>query len=94
MVFRHKHCDDFCGSKSFQLGSSTTNTVEITFLHIYCKVTVSCYRRLRVGGHAQVRKSVTDWWINVVKVIHVITAKGIIMSLVIICTGSGPRRIL
>lgn len=50
MALRHEHSDDFSGTRSFRFGSSTTNTVGVALLHIYCNIYINC-RGLRVGGH-------------------------------------------
>ena len=63
MALSHEHSDDFSGSKSFRFGSSTTNTVGVALLCIYYNISINSQRI--ESWWSQLRKSVTDWWINV-----------------------------
>ena len=72
MALRHNHDDEYSGEKSFRFGSSTTNTVSgiIMFsssLYMFQKYYVVPVQRIE-GWWSQLRKSVTDWWINLFKV--------------------------
>ncbi len=75
MALRHSHTDEFKGEKRFRFGSSTTNTVRVHNKHCMsphpCKHAVIQSRSQHLqrieGWWAQLRNSVTDWWINVFK---------------------------
>ena len=71
---RHGHVDDFKGG--YRFGSSTTNTVSLNkssrevliIIPVFLwYILLSLFQRIE-SRWAQLRNSVTDWWINTFKV--------------------------
>ena len=67
MALRHQHDDEFSGLRSFRYGSSTTNTVIINSHDPLSVFSVQNLQRIE-SWWGQLRKSVTDYWMNLFKV--------------------------
>lgn len=93
MALHHNHEDEFSGERSFWFGLSTTNTVEsrickafyIIFIIYPSKLLQLFYFSQRIESWwAQLRNSVTDWWINIFKVSNILTATVLVIAIGII----------
>ena len=69
MLLRHYHSDSFSKEKSYRYGSSTTNTVCFTIVNadIIMLYALPYLKRIE-SWWGQLRKSVSDFWINLFKV--------------------------